>query len=187
MRTKDEKKISAIKTAVIDLCQKDGFTNLTTAKVAKEAGVSPATIYLYYADKTDLLSRLYEEVKRSLHQGLTQQIEAAGPDLEQQLKAMLSYSVERVRQHPKESHFISALWTNQELLDDQAIEFGQSSEAPVTKLYNRLEQSDQFIDMSQEVFETFATVPTMVLQLDLNVTASALEQSIQMVIKAMKK
>lgn len=70
MRTKDENKIKAIKDAVIALCEADGFTNLTTAKVAKRAGVSPATIYLYYQDKTDLLSRLYEEVKDDLHKAL---------------------------------------------------------------------------------------------------------------------
>src|SRR5699024_7513431 len=70
MRKIDKNKQRAIKQAVFDLSQSEGLFNMTTAKIAKTAGVSPATIYLYYQDKTDLLSRIYEEVKTNLHDGL---------------------------------------------------------------------------------------------------------------------
>ncbi|MCI1136590.1 TetR/AcrR family transcriptional regulator [Enterococcus gallinarum] len=61
---------------------------MTTAKIAKNAGVSPATIYLYYQDKTDLLSRLYEEVKTNLHDGLEKVINKDS-SLDEQIQQMI--------------------------------------------------------------------------------------------------
>lgn len=187
MRTKDENKIKAIKDAVIALCEADGFTNLTTAKVAKRAGVSPATIYLYYQDKTDLLSRLYEEVKDDLHKGLAGVIAAAGDDVESQVRAMLRYSITQNQQHPKESHFVSALWTNQELLDDAARAYGQTTAGPLAKLYQRITDSPDFIDAPGVIVASIATVPQLVLQTANTVVDEAtINQSIELVIKALK-
>lgn len=188
MRTKDENKIKAIKEAVIALCEADGFTNLTTAKVAKRAGVSPATIYLYYQDKTDLLSRLYEEVKDDLHKGLAGAIAAAGDDVEAQVRAMLRYSITQTQQYPKESHFVSALWTNQELLDDAARAYGQTAAGPLVKLYQQIAASPDFIDAPEVIVASFATVPQLVLQTaNESVDASVIEQTIDIVIKALKR
>ncbi|WP_461240131.1 TetR/AcrR family transcriptional regulator [Paucilactobacillus sp. N302-9] len=188
MRTKDENKRKAIKDAVIDLCQTDGFTNLTTAKVAKHAGVSPATIYLNYQDKTDMLSRLYEEVKGDLHKGLAGIITAAGNDVEAQLRAMLHYSITQAQKYPKESHFISALWTNQELLDSTARAYGQVAAGPLVKLYQRITSAPDFIDAPEVIMESFATVPLLVMQTaNKKVDAVTINQSIDIVVKALKR
>ena len=187
MRTKDENKIKAIKAAVIDLCQSDGFTNLTTAKVAKRAGVSPATIYLYYHDKTDLLSRLYEEVKDDLHAGLAGKIAAAGDDTAAQLRAMLQFSVAQAKRFPKESHFISALWTNQELLDESARAYGNVDAGPLLKLYQRVHDDPDFINCSDTVVASLANVPTTMIQTTSgSVSDDELNQAIDLVIKALK-
>ncbi|WP_125710420.1 TetR/AcrR family transcriptional regulator [Lacticaseibacillus porcinae] len=188
MRTKDENKVKAIKEAVIALCQKDGFTNLTTAKVAKRAGVSPATIYLNYEDKTDMLSRLYEEVKADLHKGLAGVIAAAGDSVEAQIRAMLHYSIEQVQAHPQESHFVSALWTNQELLDDAARAYGQTAAGPLVKLYQRIEDSPEFIDAPEVIVASIATLPTLVLQTaTTSVDDATIAQTIDLVVKALKR
>lgn len=188
MRTKDENKVKAIKEAVIALCQQDGFTNLTTAKVAKRAGVSPATIYLNYVDKTDMLSRLYEEVKDDLHKGLAGAIAAAGDDVEAQIRAMLHYSIAQTVGHPKEAHFVSALWTNQELLDDAARAYGQTAAGPLVKLYQRISDAPEFIDAPEVIVAAFATVPTVVLQTaTTEVDDDTIEQTIDLVVKVLKR
>lgn len=188
MRTKDENKIKAIKTAVIDLCQADGFTNLTTAKVAKRAGVSPATIYLYYQGKTDLLSRLYEEVKDDLQKGLAGAIAQAGPETAAQIRAMLNYSITQVQQHPKESHFSAALWTNQELLDDQARAHGNTEAGPLMALYQQIQADPAFIDAPAAVIATFSSVPSMLLQTaNSPVSTAMLQQTVDLVLKALQK
>ena len=38
---------------------KEGFDGLSMQKLAKAANVSPATIYLYFKNREDLLNQLY--------------------------------------------------------------------------------------------------------------------------------
>lgn len=187
MRTKDENKVIAIRQAVIDLSQTDGFTNLTTANVAKKAGVSPATIYLYYKDKTDLLSRLYEEVKNDLHEGLATEIKAAGSDLTAQLASMLRFSVSQAKKFPKESHFVSALWTNQELLDEQAQAFGKQEAGPLLILFKNIQSDVDFVDATPAILSTFCSMPTVLMQTTGDTSDQEIEQTIALVIKAVKK
>jgi AcrR family transcriptional regulator len=188
MRKKDENKVRAIREAVIQLCAADGFTNLTTAKVAKLAGVSPATIYLNYKDKTDMLSRLYEEVKEDLHQGLSEAIAAAGEGIDAQLRAMLNFSITQAEKFPKESHFVSALWTNQELLDESARAFGNRAAGPLMELYQRIQDSSEFINAPESVVATMAAVPLLVIQnADNDIDESTVNQAIDLVLKALKR
>lgn len=187
MRTKDLKKKEAIKSAVIDLCINDGLTNLTTAKVAKVAGVSPATIYLYYKDKLDLLSRLYEEVKDELHQGLAEYLSTADGNLEQSLRRLMQFSIQQVKRLPRESKFVSLLWMNQELLDQQAIESGHENSKVVTRIYNKVQADPCFEHVSFVTYEALLAIPTQLLQQHPQISSQQLQQSINLVIKAIKK
>ena len=58
-------KKSALLNATLTLVNNHGFHNTPMSKIAKLAGVSPATIYLYFEHKQDLINSLYLEVKKS--------------------------------------------------------------------------------------------------------------------------
>lgn len=62
MRTRDEQKEALVKEKAIELLVKHGFEGFSMQKLAKEAGVSPATLYIYYADKEDLIHQLGNEL-----------------------------------------------------------------------------------------------------------------------------
>jgi AcrR family transcriptional regulator len=71
MRRKDDEKQKNIKEAVIKLILKEGFHGTSISKIAKEAGVSPATVYIYYENKDMMLQdiiilMLSYELKRML-------------------------------------------------------------------------------------------------------------------------
>ena len=61
MRNKDFDKQNRIKEAMIQLILRDGIDGTSMSKIAKEAGVSPATIYVYYESKEDMLSEVFRE------------------------------------------------------------------------------------------------------------------------------
>ena len=63
MRHKSEEKYEAILQATLRLVTELGFHGLSMSKIAKEAGVAPATIYIYFENKEDLINTLYQEVK----------------------------------------------------------------------------------------------------------------------------
>ncbi|MEO9571921.1 MAG: TetR/AcrR family transcriptional regulator [Polaribacter sp.] len=56
-------KRNALIKATIDLVNNNGFHATAMSKIAKMANVSPATIYLYFENKQDLINQTYLEVK----------------------------------------------------------------------------------------------------------------------------
>ena len=51
---KDDNKKNAITKAVISLSNEIGFSNVSMSKIAKRAGVSSSTLYVYYENKDDM-------------------------------------------------------------------------------------------------------------------------------------
>ncbi|MGD9212926.1 MAG: TetR/AcrR family transcriptional regulator [Desulfobacteraceae bacterium] len=70
MRIKDEAKQKALFKATIKVVNKIGFASSSVSQIAKEAKVSPATIYVYYKDKEDLLISTYTEIKIQMSEAL---------------------------------------------------------------------------------------------------------------------
>jgi len=59
MRTRDENKIEAIYREALQMIVREGFDGFSMQKLARAAGVSPATIYIYFKDKEDLFLQLH--------------------------------------------------------------------------------------------------------------------------------
>ena len=63
MRVRDENKEVAIREKAMEMIVKGGFEALSMQKLAKAANVSPATIYIYYKNKEDLLHQLFNKAQ----------------------------------------------------------------------------------------------------------------------------
>ncbi|WP_225865849.1 TetR/AcrR family transcriptional regulator [Dyadobacter aurulentus] len=61
MRTRDINKEALIRQKAIEMIVNHGFDGLSMHKLAKAAGVSVATIYIYFRDREDLIQQLYTE------------------------------------------------------------------------------------------------------------------------------
>jgi len=66
MRTKDGEKQRALFEATIRVVNELGFASSSVSKIAKSAGISPSTLYIYHKNKEDLLVSTYVEVKREM-------------------------------------------------------------------------------------------------------------------------
>jgi AcrR family transcriptional regulator len=66
MRKKDDEKQKNIKKAVIKCILEQGFHGASISKIAKEAGVSPATVYIYYENKDVMLQEIYLEYSEKI-------------------------------------------------------------------------------------------------------------------------
>ncbi len=64
--TQDEVKDN-IRAGLVRVVAKLGIGGTSIAAVAKEAGVSAGTIYLHFADKSDLLQKVYLQIKTEFH------------------------------------------------------------------------------------------------------------------------
>ncbi len=66
MRRKDDEKERCIKEAVIKIILQEGFHGASISKIAKMAGVSPATVYIYYENKENMLQDIYIEYSEKI-------------------------------------------------------------------------------------------------------------------------
>jgi AcrR family transcriptional regulator len=62
MRIRDELKEAAIREKAIEMIVDEGFDGFSMQKLARAANVSPATIYIYYKNREDLLNSLYNTI-----------------------------------------------------------------------------------------------------------------------------
>lgn len=58
MRPRDEKKIQLVHRHTVSLVAQHGFDGLSMHKLARAAGVSAATLYIYFKDREDLLRQV---------------------------------------------------------------------------------------------------------------------------------
>ena len=97
MRTRDYDKQQRIKEAMVHLILREGINGASVAKIAREAGVSPATIYIYYESKEDLLSAAFREYARQSYQYLGRSIRpgmGAAELIEAIVRGYYAYTVE---------------------------------------------------------------------------------------------
>lgn len=66
MRTKDDQKRQSLLKATIKLVNEVGFAASSVSKIAKQANVSPSTLYVFFDNKEDLLVSTYLEIKYDL-------------------------------------------------------------------------------------------------------------------------
>ncbi len=68
MRVRDENKEVAIREKAMQMIVKGGFEALSMQKLARAVNVSPATIYIYYKNKEDLLFQLFNKTQERFAQ-----------------------------------------------------------------------------------------------------------------------
>jgi AcrR family transcriptional regulator len=66
MRTRDTNKESSIRSKAIEMIVKEGLDGFSMQKLARAAGVSPATLYIYYKDRDDLITQIATDVSNRL-------------------------------------------------------------------------------------------------------------------------
>lgn len=91
MRTKDMTKKEAIYQAALDLIVKEGLSNTSMSKVAKNAHVSTGTIYNYFEDKEALFNQLFIKVKQHISQCICIDIDNQSMTFQEKYFAMLKH------------------------------------------------------------------------------------------------
>lgn len=108
MRTRDENKELTIREKALEMAVKEGFDGLSMQKLAKAAGVSPATIYIYFKDRDDLILQLWlQEVKKMVDATL----EGFDPSMrfDEGLKIQWLNRAKFCMQNPTSMHFLEQI------------------------------------------------------------------------------
>ncbi|WP_455463319.1 TetR/AcrR family transcriptional regulator [Candidatus Hodarchaeum mangrovi] len=99
MRPKDQTKYNAIIEASLNLVKELGFTDISISKIAKQANISPATIYIHFRNREDLFTKLYIKIRTDLSTEILQGINDK-MDIKQVFKSIWNNSFTYYLNHP---------------------------------------------------------------------------------------
>ncbi len=161
MRSKDKNKEEAIFDAAIGLITAIGFAHTSMSKIANAANVSPATIYVYFDNKEDMLNKTYTHVKRemaaALGVGLTPELAVAAA-FKIIWNNFYRYTVENGVKFSFAEQF-----ANSPIVDSVRRDEGMSYFLPLFEWFERGKKEKVFKAISPELFAAFAFAPIIVL------------------------
>ena len=105
MRTRDPRKESLLRSKAMAMVVKDGFKGFSMQKLAKAARVSPATIYIYWKDRDDLLLQLYAEAWAKMSETSLKDFDP-GMSFQEGLKYQWNNRARWFLDHPVEAAFM---------------------------------------------------------------------------------
>jgi AcrR family transcriptional regulator len=159
MRVRDEQKQDAICKAAIALIQSDGFEATSISKIAAEAGVSPATIYIYFANKEDLLNKVYLKVKREMSSAMMEGLDEV-QSVDEGFRTVWFNFYRYAMENPVEFAF-SEQFANSPLVNRLSRDEDEGDYGPLIELFERGKREGVFKDIPLAVFSAFAFFPVI--------------------------
>ncbi|MHA2246886.1 MAG: TetR/AcrR family transcriptional regulator [Candidatus Hodarchaeales archaeon] len=99
MRPKNQTKYNAIVNNSLELVKELGFTGISISKIAKQANISPATIYIHFKNREDLFTKLYAKIRTDMSNGALKGVHEE-MDVEQVFKSIWVNSFSYNLNHP---------------------------------------------------------------------------------------
>lgn len=161
MRVKDDKKETAIFDAAIRLITANGFADTSMSKIAKAADVSPATIYVYFESKEDMLNKTYAHVKSEMAASLLKGIK---PELSvAEAFRVIWHSFHKYAVTNQVRFSFTEQFANSPLVDKVRKEQGMEYFLPLFEWFERGRREKIFKDIPAELFAAFAFAPLIAL------------------------
>ncbi|SFD48929.1 transcriptional regulator, TetR family [Chitinophaga sp. CF118] len=105
MRVLNEAKKETVRDTALQMIVEEGFKGLSMQKLAKAADISPATIYIYYKDREDLLNQLYLYVYNTSNHSALENFSADMP-FSEGMKVLWLNRFNYFTAHPYHSFFL---------------------------------------------------------------------------------
>lgn len=161
MRTRDDKKQEALFGATIKLVNEIGFASSSVSKIAKQAGVSPATLYVYFINKEDLLVSTYVEIKLGMGIAILDGFDENGPihdSLHRIWRNMFSY----VSSNPEEFRYTEQFANSpySDLVDKSQV---NETFEPLLRVIEKGIEQKIIKNVSLDILSAFMFHPIMVL------------------------
>lgn len=192
MRAKDKNKETAIRKAAIEMIVEFGFDGLSMQKLAKKANVSPATIYLYFENREDLLNKLYIEVSNNITAAIIKDFDPK-MDFATGLKKLWFNRFNYLTKHHHE-HYFYQNFINSPLI--KRVENNNESRDVLTEFWNNSIKNDEIDQLPFQVYWSLAFAPLYKLiqyQIEgikgnkLEITENDILQVFERVLKGLKK
>ncbi len=195
MRTRDESKIQLIHEKAIEMIVKEGIDGFGVNKLAKAAGISPATLYIYFKDRDDLIEKITHTVS---HHMLEESLADFDADVhfEEGLRKQWQNRARYFLKYPMEVEFIEKMRYTK-VYDSVSAKLHASFKEVLGRFYNNAVERNELVKLPFEVYWAVAFAPlyqmikfhtqgTSFANRKFVFTEEAMEQALQLVLKALK-
>jgi AcrR family transcriptional regulator len=195
MRSRDEQKKLAIRNKTIELIVKSGLDGFSMQKLAKAAGVSPATLYIYYKDREDLILQICLEISNDLFDATTRDFD---PEMHfaEGMKIQWKNRAAFFMKHPVELEFMEQIRyspMHEKIREALMQKFG----AVLGKFAQNAVRRGELVELPFEVYWSVAYAPLYQLlkfhaqensyiHKKFQLTDEMMDQSLQLILKALK-
>ena len=182
MRYKDEAKQDAIIKATVKLVNEIGFAATSISKIAKEADVSAATIYIYYKNKEDLLVSTYVDIKKRMSEAMLKSFDESLP-IRDIFKILWDNAFHFISENPSGFQYTEQFSNSpySSLVDREEVD---KHFKPMAQVVQRGIQEKIIKDVPLEILTIFLFYPILILSTTcLNKKAECDEKSINTVFK----
>lgn len=194
MRIRDENKEAAIREKAIEMIVREGFDGLSMQKLAKAAGVSPATIYIYYKNREDMVHQLFKAAQKEFANMALKKFDPEA-SLEEGLWRQWKNRSEFILKHPAYYQFFEQ-FRNSNLINHQSVDMSEFRESMQQFVKNAIKRGE-LKKMDPEMFWAFAYGPfhalikfhlqeKKMMSETFKLTDAKLRQALDMVIKVLK-
>ncbi|MBO9150845.1 TetR/AcrR family transcriptional regulator [Chitinophaga sp. GCM10012297] len=195
MRTRDENKICLLHQKAIEMIVQEGLDGFGVNKLAKAAGVSPATIYIYFKDREDLIVQVSLHVSDRM---LKESLEGFDPEMsfEEGLRKQWQNRARYFLKNPMDVEFVEKMRYSH-LYDKMAVHLYTTFKEVMSKFYQNAVARKQLIPLPFEVYWAVAFAPLYQLikfhtqeksfgHKKYTFTEDTMEQTLQLVLKALR-
>lgn len=157
MRKRDDNKIDALYEATIELVNEIGIAATTVAKIAKRANVSAATMYIYFENKEDMLSKAYVTSKMKLSTFLFSGVDPS-ISVQERFELMLRRFVAFIEQYKEQFLFMEQI-SNSPLLEKWCLDEVSAFYDPISSLFTEGREQQLFKEEDLQLLVLYSVVP----------------------------
>lgn len=194
MRIRDENKEVAIREKAMEMIVKEGFDGLSMQKLARAAGVSPATIYIYYKNREDMLQQLFKAAQSAFAASALRNFDP-GLSLEEGLWRQWKNRQRFIEEYPVYYQFYEQ-FRNTHLINHKSVDMSVFRENMMQFVKNAIKRGEMN-KMEPEVFWAIAygsfyslvkfhLQEKKMMSETFRLTDAKLRQTLKMVVKALK-
>jgi len=164
IRQKCDKKRTALLNATLHLVNNQGFHAAPMSKIAKMAEMSPATIYIYFENKQDLINKLYLEVKKSFSKYAFSNY-SENLSIEKGFK-LIWYNIADFKLNKIEEAIFLSQCDNTPMIDEQSRQEGIKHLQPLLDLWERGQKEGIIKSLSPYILYAFTIYPLAFLMIN---------------------
>ena len=161
MRARDQNKELSIREQALQMIVKHGFDGLSMQKLARAAGVSPATIYIYFKDREDLIIQLCTEESRKMAEATLRNFDPS-MSFSEGLKVQWMNRAKYCMANPDKMHFLEQI-RHSPLQEKAAQVMGSNFKNIMSAFVHNAIKRKELVKVPLEVYWSVAFAPLYTL------------------------